>query len=191
MQKKGMFFDSILQTFPLPLRLAVLKVVKRKTEIEYHRLRLETEPRYVLERMGLKFLHWEPFSYRGHVFTAQKIFLQPSSEDDVPYAYQVRLGICRKEEIPDRTAPRNEIYIHSRETTRTYQEKFSLDCDRCHFESLLPLMENLIANFPMEEEDYDIVLESEEQKQALELLEQCSIRFPINVLYSLRSLLLG
>ena len=184
-----MFFSSILQSFPLELRVKILKLVKQKTEIEYHKLRMETDPLYVLERMGLKFMSWKPFMYRGHVFTAQKIFLQPQYEDDVPYAYQVRLGILKKEELQDRSVSHYEIYLLSKETTKTYQEAFSFDRDRCHLENLIPLLNELIQNTPMEEEDYDIMYESEDHKRVLELIDQCSIKFPIKTLYEINKIL--
>lgn len=184
-----MFFSSALQSLPLELRISILYHIKKKAEIEYHSLRMEADPFYVLERMGLKFLSWKTFYYRGHIFTAQKIFSQPEYEEDSKYGYTVRLGIARKDDIPSNVTKHYDIYTLSRETTKTYSSEFSFDSDRCNLENLIPLLEKLMSETPMEERDYDIEYEFEGQDKILKLLDQCSVRTPIDVIYTIRSIL--
>jgi hypothetical protein len=82
-----------------------------------------------------------------------------------------------------------DIYTLSRETTKKYSSVFSFDSDRCNLENLIPFLEKLMLENPMEERDYDIEYEFEGQDKILKLLDQCSVKTPIDVVYTIRSIL--
>jgi len=181
--------NTVLKNLPLELKISVMDLVRRKLEFELHQLKMDTDVLYVLENMGRAFKEYKPFFYRGYVFVSTKMFTQPEYQDDLPYEYQVRLGICRKDEVPEGVTERTEIIQLTRETTRLMQEQWGVDMDRCQFSNLQPLLTNLMTTTPLTEEDLNWVYDFPEQKRAFELLDQCSIKTPLDVLMKIKKLI--
>lgn len=149
-------FINIISGFSLENRVILLELFHKKIENDLHHLKLETDPLYVLEKMGLAFSEWKEFYYRGYVFTCQKIFEEPQYESSPKYDYRVRLGICSREEVPEGGLSRFELYKLSGNTTKELSSKYGFDNDRCDLLDIKPFIEKLIQTSPMKEDEYNM-----------------------------------
>jgi hypothetical protein len=158
-------FAKILDQFSPENRVIVLELIRKKVDNDLHRLKLETDPLYVLERMGLEFSEWREFYYRGYVFICQKIFETPQNESSPKYDFRVRLGIC----------PRHELYKLSGKTTREISSKFGFDYDRCDLLDIKPFIEHLIKSSPMRKDEYKFPPQDEFTNWGFLLLDKCLV----------------
>jgi hypothetical protein len=136
------------------MSLKYLTEIKKELDSEIHRIRLEKDIYYVLEKMAGKFGIWRPFFYRGHVFLCAKQFHRPDQEDSPPYDFRVRMFVGTRDEAG--VAP-DEVYMISDEiriSTDVLGKEFEIDFDRCDLEDLIPLINYLMEYHPMLPDEY-------------------------------------
>jgi hypothetical protein len=165
-------FAKILEQFSPENRVIILELIHKKVDNDLHRLKLETDPLYVLERMGLEFSKWREFYYRGYVFICQKFFETPQNESSPKYDYRVRLGICSRDEVPKEGCSRYELFKLSGKTTREISSKFGFDNDRCDLLDIKPFIEYLIQSSPMSEDEYNISSKDEFAQWGFSILDK-------------------
>lgn len=170
---------KILEQFSPENRVIVLELIHKKIDNDLYRLKLEVDPLYVLEKMGMAFSEWREFYYRGYVFICQKIFKEPHYESSPKYDYRVRLGICSRDEVPEGGCPRYELYKLSGNTTKELSSKYGFDNDRCDLLDIKPFIENLIQSSPMRGDEYDMP-QDDITNWGFTILDKCLTLEPIS-----------
>ena len=155
-------FEVIIKHFPEELRGLIIHVLDESSQRELRFHKMERDPMYVLEYMGLAFKKYEKFIYRGYVFDLVRFRDSPSMYES-PLDYRVNM-CC--------PYPKGSDYRHG-------EDFGDIDFNDCHLISLEQFIQHLIDNNFPHEPDYPNdwindaykMLENQDMENLQELLQ--------------------